>query len=52
LPEDVDWMVLIKIDSDGNVYRVCGTTRYLIYANWLFEPPSEVNTIIYYIFLK
>jgi hypothetical protein len=24
LPEDVDWVVMLKVETDGTVHRVCG----------------------------
>ncbi len=27
LPEDVDWVVMLKVEEDGSVQRVCGAAN-------------------------
>ena len=29
MPEDVDWVVTLKVDSDGSVHRVCGAANQI-----------------------
>ncbi len=33
LPEDVDWVVTLKIEADGSVQRVCGVANQVYNKN-------------------